>query len=236
MIRARNLMLGVLALAMAGCATTGGQSPNQWMCAAAGALVSGGIAAAADADTGGALASAAVGAALGYLACNEGAPKPEPKMAPPPAPAPQPMPEKDSDGDGVLDSRDQCPDTPHGTKVDSRGCPEIPDLTGVNFDTDKATLQDSGVRILDQAAAVLNANPHVGVTIVGHTDSVGSDEYNQGLSDRRAETVRAYLESRGISNSRMSASGRGESSPTASNETKEGRAANRRVELAARPM
>ena len=231
----RIFVLGSISLAMTGCATTG-DAPNQWMCAAAGALVSGGIAAAADADAGGALAGAAVGAALGYLACNQGAPKPEPKMEPKPAPAPQPEPEKDSDGDGVLDSKDQCPGTPRGTKVDSRGCPEIPDLTGVNFDHDKATLQDSGVRILDQAAAVLNANSHVGVTIVGHTDSTGSDEYNQGLSERRAETVRAYLGSKGIADSRMSASGRGEGSPTASNDTKEGRAANRRVELTAKPM
>ena len=235
MSRARIFVLGLVSLALSGCATTG-HAPNQWMCAAAGALVSGGIAAAADADEGGALAGAAVGAALGYLACNQGEPKMEPKMEPKPAPAPQPEPEQDSDGDGVLDSKDQCPGTPRGTKVDSRGCPEIPDLTGVNFDTDKATLQDSGVRILDQAAAVLNANPHVGVTIAGHTDSVGTDAYNQGLSERRAETVRAYLGSKGIANSRMSASGRGESSPTASNETKAGRAANRRVELTAKPM
>jgi OOP family OmpA-OmpF porin len=120
--------------------------------------------------------------------------------------------------------------------VDSRGCPEIPDLQGVTFEFDSADLTAEGRSILDRGAAMLEGNPGTRVEIVGHTDSRGSDEYNQGLSDRRAESVRAYLESKGIAANRLSASGRGESAPIASNDTDEGRAQNRRVELTARPM
>ena len=113
---------------------------------------------------------------------------------------------------------------------------EIPDLQGVNFEFDRAALTAEGRSILDRAAAVLEGNPTVRVEIVGHTDSRGSDEYNQRLSERRAQSVRTYLESKGISANRLSASGRGESSPVASNDTDAGRAQNRRVELTARPM
>jgi outer membrane protein OmpA-like peptidoglycan-associated protein len=231
----RIFSLLLLVLLASGCATTGGRGENQWLCAAAGALIGGGGAAAMDGDVGPAMASAAVGAALGYLACNQGEPaKPEP--APTPAPAPKPEPEKDTDGDGVLDRSDDCPGTPRGTPVDAHGCPEIPDLQGVNFEFDRADLTAEGKAILDRGAALLEGNPSVRVEIVGHTDSRGSDEYNQRLSERRAGTVRAYLESKGISANRLSASGRGESAPVASNETDEGRAQNRRVELTARPM
>ncbi|MBI2994512.1 MAG: OmpA family protein [Gammaproteobacteria bacterium] len=225
----------IMTMTLAGCATTGGN--NQLMCGLAGALVGGGGAALAEGDGGAAAAGAAVGALLGYIACNEGpTPKAEPAPAPAPAPAPKPEPEKDSDGDGVLDRNDDCPGTPRGTPVDSRGCPEIPDLKGVNFEFDRDALTPEGMSILDRGASLLKNNSAVRVEIVGHTDGMGSDEYNQRLSERRAETVRAYLESQGISPNRMSTSGRGESAPIASNDTKEGRAENRRVELTARPM
>ena len=230
----RILSLLLVLLMSAGCATTGSRGENQWLCAFAGSLIGGGTAAAVDGDAGPALAGAAVGAALGYLACNEGEAKPEP--APAPAPAPAPVPEKDSDGDGVLDRNDDCPGTPRGTPVDARGCPEIPDLQGVNFEFDKADLTAEGRSILDRGAAVLEGNPTVRVEIVGHTDARGADAYNQSLSERRADSVRAYLESKGIAANRLSASGRGESAPVASNDTDEGRAQNRRVELTARPM
>lgn len=141
----------------------------------------------------------------------------------------------DTDGDGVPDSRDDCPGTPQGTPVDSKGCPEIPSLEGVHFEHDKAVLTASARSILDDVAALIAANPHVRVEIVGHTDSTGSDSYNQSLSERRANAARAYLESTGVSASRLSATGRGENSPVADNSTSEGRAANRRVDLTARP-
>lgn len=141
----------------------------------------------------------------------------------------------DTDGDGVADSRDDCPGTPQGTPVDSKGCPAIPSLEGVHFEHDKAVLTASARSILDEVAAITAANPHVRVEIVGHTDSSGSDSYNQSLSERRAQAARAYLESIGVSGTRLSALGRGESTPVADNSTREGRAANRRVDLTARP-
>ena len=78
---------------------------------------------------------------------------------------------------------------------------------------------------------VLEANPTVKVELHGHTDSIGSDAYNQALSDKRANAVRDYLVSKGISANRLNAIGKGELDPVASNETPEGRAQNRRVEL-----
>lgn len=141
----------------------------------------------------------------------------------------------DSDMDGVPDSRDDCPGTPQGTPVDSSGCPELPTLEGVHFELDKAVITASARSILDDAVAIIESNPHVRINIVGHTDSSGSDAYNQRLSDKRAEATRSYLESRNISGNRLSAEGRGETSPIADNGTKEGRRANRRVELTARP-
>ncbi len=104
-------------------------------------------------------------------------------------------------------------------------------LRGVNFDYDKATLQPAGRPILDEAAEILKANPDVNVEVRGFTDSRGSDAYNQRLSERRAQTVKNYLVSRGVSPSRLTTRGYGESDPVATNETEAGRAQNRRVEL-----
>ncbi len=222
----------VLPVLLSGCASTG-QSPSQWACAAAGALIGGAGAAVADGDEEAGLAGAAVGAALGYVACNMAKEKPVMKPKPAPKPAPVPKPDPDTDGDGVLDKNDRCPGTTKGTPVDSVGCPEIPNLSGVNFNHDKSVITSTGTDILKRGIAVLKANPHVGVNIVGHTDSQGSDEYNQALSERRANSVRAYLIENGIASGRMRTSGRGESEPVADNSTKEGRAMNRRVDLTA---
>jgi len=225
----------LLPILLTGCASTG-QAPSQWACAAAGALIGGAGAAVVDGEEEAALASAAVGAALGYIACNRGEEKPAPAPEPAPKPAPKPAPDPDTDGDGVLDRNDRCPGTARGTPVDSNGCPEIPNLTGVHFNHDKSDITSMGQSILDRAVSVLQNNPHVGINVVGHTDSRGSDEYNQGLSERRAESVRDYLAERGIANGRMKTSGRGESSPITSNETKDGRAQNRRVDITAFQM
>lgn len=225
-----RLLAILLPMVLAGCASTG-NSPSQWACAAAGALVGGAGAAVADGDEEAAIASAAVGAALGYIACNRGAAKPAP--APEPAPMAAPAPAPDTDGDGVLDRNDRCPGTARGTPVDADGCPEIPNLSGVHFDHDKAVITPAGQAILNAAVSVLQQNPHVGINIIGHTDSHGSDEYNQRLSERRAESARSYLAERGIGNSRMRTSGRGESEPVASNDTTSGRANNRRVDITA---
>lgn len=104
-------------------------------------------------------------------------------------------------------------------------------LRGVNFDFDKATLRPDATRILDEAVETLKAEPDVEVLIVGHTDSVGSEAYNLKLSERRARAVRDYLVRKGISAARLRVKGMGESQPVASNDTADGRAQNRRVEL-----
>ncbi|MBI5675186.1 MAG: OmpA family protein [Nitrospirae bacterium] len=146
----------------------------------------------------------------------------------PPAPA-------DSDGDGVYDDKDKCPNTPKGIKVDSVGCP-IPltekvviDLK-VEFDFDKAEIKSVYNDHLQKVANFLTAYPDAEGVIEGHTDSIGSEEYNHNLSHKRAENVRLYLiKNFGVKADRLKAEGFGESKPIADNKTKEGRQMNRRV-------
>jgi OmpA-OmpF porin, OOP family len=132
----------------------------------------------------------------------------------------------DSDGDGVPDSRDACPNTPKGVKVNAVGCWE---LTGVFFDSDQAVIKDT--RALDETVATLKANPKLTGEVQGHTDSTASTEHNQKLSEARAKAVRDYFIRQGIASDRIRAIGFGETRPAASNDTLEGRALNRRVEL-----
>lgn len=158
-------------------------------------------------------------------------PPPPPPAAPPPPPPPPPNP--DLDGDGVPNERDKCPNTRPGAVVDLDGCEveAVIELEGVYFDFDKATIKPEGKVVLDQAAALLKQHERVVVEVAGHTDSVGSDAYNQGLSERRANSVKQYLTEQGVTATRLSARGYGEAQPVASNDTSEGRAENRRVEL-----
>lgn len=139
--------------------------------------------------------------------------------------------ELDSDGDGVVDRLDQCPGTPAGTRVNSRGCPLTQEirLEGVFFEFNSARLRDDARTRLDQAVGTLKLNPDLQIEIAGHTDSTGPAEYNQNLSQRRAQSVIDYLVRNGINRSRLTARGYGESEPIASNDTEEGRARNRRV-------
>lgn len=155
--------------------------------------------------------------------------------APPPAP-PQPVAAADADGDGVPDAADDCPGTAAGTPVDASGCPRMPRLEGVHFAFDKATLTAAAEDILDEVVQTVHDNPHIRVELVGHTDSVGSADYNQRLSQRRADSARDYLVGRGIDADRLTTDGRGESEPIADNATEAGRRENRRVEITARPM
>ena len=104
-------------------------------------------------------------------------------------------------------------------------------LRGVNFAFDKSNIDGPSSVVLDAAADQLKECPNVAVRVEGNTDWIGTDAYNQGLSERRAESVRGHLVSRGVSSSRLTSVGYGESRPIASNETDEGRALNRRVEL-----
>jgi OOP family OmpA-OmpF porin len=104
-------------------------------------------------------------------------------------------------------------------------------LRGINFDFDKAKIKPEFEGVLDAGADVLKENPGVHVQVAGYTDSVGTDAYNQGLSERRANAVKDYLASHGVDASRLTAVGFGESNPVADNKTADGRAQNRRVEL-----
>ncbi|EKB57660.1 OmpA family protein [Bergeyella zoohelcum] len=102
----------------------------------------------------------------------------------------------------------------------------------INFAFDSANLSVASKQNLDKMAKILKDNPDTNINIYGHTDSKGSDSYNQKLSERRAAAVKSYLVAKGISSGRMYTQGMGESSPVASNDTDAGRAQNRRVEFA----
>lgn len=140
--------------------------------------------------------------------------------------------ELDGDGDGVVDSQDKCPDTPKGDRVDSVGCSfkEEIKLPGVVFETGKADLLPESLPVLEGAIATLKRYPDLKIEVAGHTDSRGSDKLNLDLSARRAETVLKYLRDGGVQNA-MTSRGYGERQPIASNNTDEGRQANRRVVL-----
>ena len=149
----------------------------------------------------------------------------------PPAPAPVVAVIGDSDGDGILDNLDKCPNTPKGASVNSYGCWAY--QGDILFDFDKYDLKPGAYPILDEAIVVYENNPGIKVEVQGYTDSIGTEEYNLGLSERRAKTVEAYLEGKGVDPNAISAKGYGEANPVASNDTKEGRAQNRRVEFRA---
>lgn len=141
--------------------------------------------------------------------------------------------ELDGDGDGVVDRLDECRNTPAGDPVDQRGCTLRGEyvLEGTEFEVDSDRLTAESIEVLDRVVETLNKYPDLEFEVGGHTDSTGAAEYNEGLSLRRAQTVHDYLASQGISVSRMTVRGYGEADPVASNETSDGRAANRRVSL-----
>ena len=142
----------------------------------------------------------------------------------------------DADGDGVPDSRDACPDTPRTHRVDDRGCSIVLEEVAridlnVQFDYDQAVVKPEYVAEIRQVADFLNEHDDTVAVLEGHTDSVGTDEYNMGLSQRRVDAVRQILiEQFNIAPGKVTARGYGESRPAATNDTAEGRAQNRRVE------
>ena len=149
-------------------------------------------------------------------------------------PAPKPMAKPmakpmDSDGDGVTDDKDQCPNTPKGATVDARGCWTYAAV--VLFGFDSADIKSDAHPMLNEAVKILKKNPAIKVEVDGHTDNVGPAAYNVNLSERRANSVMKYFVDNGVEAERLTVKGFGLTKPAASNDTKEGRAKNRRVEL-----
>jgi OOP family OmpA-OmpF porin len=136
----------------------------------------------------------------------------------------------DADGDTVCDEIDVCNDTPKGVEVDERGC-WVLEQTYL-FDFDKAEVKPEFYPLMDRIAGILNNNPTMTLQLEGHTCSIGTEAYNQGLSERRANAIKnAIVERNGIAPERINAVGFGEKKPIATNDTEEGRKLNRRVEL-----
>jgi len=161
----------------------------------------------------GGVIGAIVGGAGGYYLCKLFEKEEEPKPAPPPPPKAEPPPPE--------------------PEIDA--CAQVIRLRGVNFGFDKAEITPEASVILEEAAILLGdavtACPARKVNVEGFTDWTGPEDYNQRLSERRAEAVRDYLVTQGIPAAQLNAVGFGEANPIATNETREGRALNRRVEL-----
>jgi OmpA-OmpF porin, OOP family len=223
------VLLGSL---LTGCAThSDGTAPlNQrtWpICSVIGGLVGGGLGAL---ESGGwAAGGAALGILTGGLICYAQ--------------------DGDEDNDGVFDRRDRCPDTPANTPVEHHGCPlpqypasvkpepvqseviTLSDAGDVLFAFNQSELTPAAQSKLDSLIPKLQSADVVSIKVIGHTDSIGSDTYNQALSERRASSVAAYLLSQGVAPNKLTSEGKGQSEPVADNETEAGRATNRRVEL-----
>ena len=207
----RRLSLVALSAMLASACTTI-RPAEPWKCALAGAgvgsLVGVGVGVNLDDDKTdssliGAGAGAAAGAIAGFTICAL-----MPEAAPPPVAAPPPPPRR----------------APVVVKTVV--------LPGVNFAFNRADLLPEARTTLDhEVIPELKADPELSVAVEGHTDAVGSDAYNQKLSERRAASVKSYLEAQGIAPSRIEAVGFGESRPVADNDTEMGRAKNRRVEI-----
>ncbi len=141
----------------------------------------------------------------------------------------------DSDNDGVCDDVDKCPDTAANVTVDADGCPAVAEVVrvelDVKFDFDKSVVKEESYSEIKTVADFMNQYPQTTTTVEGYTDSVGTDAYNQQLSQRRADAVRQVMvDQYGVAADRVNAVGEGESQPVADNATAEGRALNRRVE------
>jgi OOP family OmpA-OmpF porin len=144
----------------------------------------------------------------------------------------------DRDGDSVIDPDDKCPDQPG--LASNKGCPEIKEevkevlefaMRAVRFETGKATLKQESFVILDQIVDIMKEYVGHKLTISGHTDNVGNDDLNMVLSEERAKSCMQYLVSKGVSPSRLSYKGYGETVPIGDNNTAFGRGLNRRVEF-----
>lgn len=172
---------------------------------------------------------------------HDGIPDNEDQCPREPGPAPTGCP-PDEDKDEIPDAEDKCPTEPESKNGfdDDDGCPDVVPaefadlagiLEGILFDTDKDVIKKESKPILDRAVEVLQKYPQVHIEISGHTDSAGGYEHNMDLSQRRAESVKTYLIDAGVDGSRIETRGAGPNEPIATNDTKEGRAQNRRIEV-----
>ncbi len=130
-----------------------------------------------------------------------------------------PLAPSDTDGDGVLDDKDRCEATTEGVLIDVYGC-EVPDeihLPDIQFETNSDVMKPGAARVIEQASQILLKSPTLLVEVAGYTDDRGDAEYNRGLSERRAKTVRDYLMTLGVSADHLSARGYGEREPIADN-------------------
>ena len=224
----------VVSSVLSGCASTsstGDAALNQgnWpICSAVGAVAGGGLGAIESSAWAG--GGAAIGALLGGLICYAQ--------------------DGDEDADGVHDRRDTCPGTPANTPVNPNGCaikvyPDAPAQEVVAapqdevivlsdkvlFDFNSSTLTPAANQVLADISKRLTESAIIGVLVKGHTDSVGSEAFNQQLSQRRADSVASFLVSQGVAADKIHTEGHGEGQPVADNATDEGRAQNRRVEI-----
>jgi len=235
-MRVRSIMgltpILLVSSVLSGCVTTSstGDAPlNQgnWpLCSAIGGLTGAGLGAIESSTwaAGGAVAGAVIGTLICYA--QDG----------------------DEDDDGVFDRRDRCPETPPNTPVHHNGCPikeyasspeaepvEVVEAVrvelDVKFDFNKSDVKENSQADIKSLADFMKQYPQTTTTVEGHTDAIGSDAYNQGLSERRANAVRDVLVNQhGIESARVSSVGYGESQPVADNDSESGRAINRRVE------
>jgi outer membrane protein OmpA-like peptidoglycan-associated protein len=179
-------------------------------------------------------AGAAIGAVTGALICGGLAywltedPKPKPPPAPPPPPPPPPPAPKPKP------APPPPPPPPPPPAPKPKPAPKVERtiiLDDVLFDFDRSNIKPEAGAILDRLVAFMNENKDKKATLSGHTDSIGTEAYNQKLSERRVNSVRDYVVKKGVDSGRISGQGFGESKPIADNRTKEGRAKNRRVEI-----
>ncbi len=216
-----SALMGLLTM---GCASP----PSPAVCATVGAVLGGGAGAAIntrgehDGDQiGGAAVGGIVLGSAGYFLCRAIAKD-----------------EGDGEGEGPAPTAEPVVQAPTTTEPTAPPAPppappvaERIVLRGVNFDFDKSEIRPDAAVILDEAARILAERAGAPLQVMGHTDSTGPEAYNQGLSERRANSVRDYLVGAGIDAGRISTAGAGELQPIATNDTREGRALNRRVEL-----
>ena len=142
----------------------------------------------------------------------------------------------DADGDGVPNNLDRCPNTPAGVKVDANGCPEVDAEVRkleqpIRFETNSTVIQRNSYGTLNKMVQALKDHPEYSIRVVGHADSRGTDEYNQGLSERRAGSVKRYFTGKQVDPARIVTEGKGESAPAVPNTSAANMSRNRRVEF-----